>query len=37
VNTGSASSDDVMELVELARKNVRQRFGIDLELELKVL
>jgi len=37
VNTGGATSKDVLELVELARKNVRDRFSIDLELELKII
>ncbi|MBU1887632.1 MAG: UDP-N-acetylmuramate dehydrogenase [Candidatus Omnitrophica bacterium] len=37
VNTGGATSKDVMELIELARKNVRDKFGIELELELKLI
>ncbi len=37
VNTGGATSKDVLELVELAKKNVRDKFNIDLELELKVI
>lgn len=37
VNTDSASSDDVLELIKLARKNVKEKFGIDLELELKLI
>lgn len=37
VNLGDASSDDVMNLINLAKKKVRDKFGIDLELELKLL
>jgi len=36
-NTGSASSKDVLDLIELAKKTVKQKFNIDLELELKLL
>ncbi len=34
VNHGNASSGNILELVELAREAVRQRFGIELELGL---
>jgi UDP-N-acetylmuramate dehydrogenase len=37
VNLGRASSNDVLGLIDLARKSVKQKFGIDLELELKVI
>jgi UDP-N-acetylmuramate dehydrogenase len=37
VNLGGAGSDDVMSLIDLAKKKVKERFGIDLELELKLL
>jgi len=36
-NTGNASSKDVLDLIELAKKTVKQKFNIDLELELKLL
>jgi UDP-N-acetylmuramate dehydrogenase len=34
VNHGGASSDDVLELVRMAREYVQQRFGVELELGL---
>jgi len=37
VNIGSASSEDMLYLIELAKSNVKEKFGIDLELELKVI
>jgi UDP-N-acetylmuramate dehydrogenase len=37
VNTGGAKAQDILTLVELARKEVRARTGVELELELKVL
>jgi UDP-N-acetylmuramate dehydrogenase len=37
VNLGRASSNDVLGLIDLAGKSVKQKFGIDLELELKVI
>jgi UDP-N-acetylmuramate dehydrogenase len=37
VNIDRATSKDIMELIELAKKNVREKFGIDLELELKTI
>lgn len=37
INHGNASSEDVAWLIRLARKSVRERFGIDLELEIKTL
>lgn len=37
VNTGGAMAKDVLELIELAKRSVKQKFGIDLELELKVI
>ncbi len=36
VNTGGACSKDVMDLIELARRRVKERFGIELELEIRV-
>jgi UDP-N-acetylmuramate dehydrogenase len=37
VNVGGASSDDVLRLVELARERVLQLFGVELELEVRLL
>lgn len=37
VNTGDAMAKDVLELIRLAREAVKGRFGIDLELELKII
>ncbi|MDP2912316.1 MAG: UDP-N-acetylmuramate dehydrogenase [Candidatus Omnitrophota bacterium] len=37
VNTGKATAKDVLGLIDLARASVKQKFGIDLELELKVI
>lgn len=37
INHGEASSEDVAWLIRLARKTVREKFGIDLELEIKTL
>lgn len=37
VNLGKASAKDVLGLIDLARKSVKQKFDIDLELELKIL
>lgn len=37
VNTGGAMARDVLELIELARTSVRNKFGIDLELELRII
>jgi UDP-N-acetylmuramate dehydrogenase len=37
VNLGSASADDVLRLIEMARERVLSCFGIGLELELKVV
>ena len=37
INFGGASFEDVMSLIDLARKRVLQRFGIALELEVKIL
>jgi len=37
VNTGGATSKDVFDLIDLAKKRVKKRFGIELELELKVI
>jgi len=37
VNTGNAMAKDVLELIRLARGAVKDRFGIELELELKII
>ncbi|MFH1853821.1 MAG: UDP-N-acetylmuramate dehydrogenase [Candidatus Omnitrophota bacterium] len=37
VNTGNATSNDVIKLIEQVRSRVNEKFGINLELELKVL
>ena len=37
VNTGGASAEDVLALIELARLRVQEETGTRLELELKVV
>lgn len=37
VNVGGALAKDVLDLIELARKSVKEKFGIELELEIKVV
>lgn len=37
VNKGNASADDVLKLIDIARTAVFKEFGIELELEVKVL
>ncbi len=37
VNTGGATAADVMALVELARQQVREQFGVTLELEVELV
>lgn len=37
VNTGSATAQDVRELIALARRRVRERFGAELETEVKIV
>lgn len=37
VNTGNASSKDILALIDLAKKSVREDFGVDLELEVQVV
>lgn len=36
VNTGGATAEDVVRLIALARRTVRERFGIELELEVEL-
>ena len=37
VNNGNASSNDILELIDIARKKVKQEFNINLELEIKLI
>jgi UDP-N-acetylmuramate dehydrogenase len=37
VNVGNASADDVLKLIDIARTAVFKEFGIELELEVKIL
>ncbi|HKA90282.1 MAG TPA: UDP-N-acetylmuramate dehydrogenase [Haliangiales bacterium] len=37
VNVGAARAADVLELIDIVRESVKERHGIDLELEVKVL
>jgi UDP-N-acetylmuramate dehydrogenase len=37
INRGGASANDVLDLIDLARCRVRERFGIELELEVRVI
>ncbi|MFN3560784.1 MAG: UDP-N-acetylmuramate dehydrogenase [Chloroherpetonaceae bacterium] len=37
VNLGNAKASDVMALIELARAEVKRKFGVNLELEIKLL
>ncbi|MDE3089979.1 MAG: UDP-N-acetylmuramate dehydrogenase [Chloroflexota bacterium] len=37
VNHGGATASDVMRLVEIARTKVREKFGIELELEIEIV
>ena len=37
VNTGSASAHDVLTLIRTAREEVRRRYGIELETEVRFL
>lgn len=37
VNAGGATADDVLQLIDRARRGVRDRFGVQLELEIEIL
>jgi UDP-N-acetylmuramate dehydrogenase len=37
INTGGAFASDVLNLIELAKKTVREKFGIDLEEEIRII
>jgi len=36
VNTGSATFDDVMKLIEFVRKKVKEKYGVELETEVEI-
>src|SRR5262245_18231443 len=36
VNTGGATAADIVALIALARRSVRERFGVELELEVEL-
>jgi UDP-N-acetylmuramate dehydrogenase len=36
VNNGGARASDVVALIALARRTVRERFGVELELEVEL-
>ena len=37
INHGKASSNDILKLIRLAREKVREKFDIELELEIKLV
>jgi UDP-N-acetylmuramate dehydrogenase len=37
VNSGNASANDVLELIKIIRQKVKDKFGIELELEVKLV
>ncbi len=37
INSGDAKSSDVLELIKVVRHNVKEKFGLDLELEIKLI
>jgi len=37
VNTGGASSDDILKLIEIIKKEVKKKFNVELETEIQVL
>lgn len=37
VNRGSASAEDVIELIEIVKRKIKDKYGIDLELEQEIL
>lgn len=37
VNLGKATAEDVLGLIDLARASVKQKFGVDLELEIRII
>jgi len=36
INLGKATSDDVLELIKIVKKEVKEKFSIDLEEEIKI-
>ena len=37
VNTGNATANDVLELVQLVKNTIKEKFDKDIELEIKIL
>jgi UDP-N-acetylmuramate dehydrogenase len=37
VNTGGATAADVLQLINLIKEKVKAKFGVDLELEIKII
>ncbi len=37
INTGNASSDDILKLAETCKVKVKEKFGVDLEFEVKIV
>ena len=37
INTGNATSADILELIEIIKKEVKSKFGIELETEIQIL
>ena len=37
VNLGSASSDDILELIRLVKEKIKEKFGIEIEEEIQYL
>jgi UDP-N-acetylmuramate dehydrogenase len=37
VNQGGASADDVLRLIDLVRERVREKFSVQLELEIEIV
>ena len=37
INTGGAKAEEVLELIRLAQKTVKEKFNVNLELEIKLV
>ena len=37
LNTGNATANDIINLIELAKKRVKDKFGVDIEEEVKIM
>lgn len=37
VNIDNASAKDVVDLIKLIQKNIKKKFDVDLELEMKII